>query len=43
VRQYLPWFLGSLGCLLAAGIFLGWSRRGRRRRYTSDRRQWWAG
>jgi hypothetical protein len=42
MRQYLPWFLVALSCVIAAGLVLRLSRR-RRRRYTSDRRQWWAG
>jgi Fe2+ transport system protein B len=43
MRQFLPLLLGSLTCLLAAFIAVRFLRRSRRRRYTSDRREWWAG
>lgn len=43
VRQLPLLLLASLTCLLAAAFALRLSRRGRRRRYTSDRREWWAG
>jgi hypothetical protein len=37
------WFLVLLAGLLAARLALRPTRRVWRRRYTSDRRQWWAG
>jgi hypothetical protein len=41
--RIMLWLLMFLACVLAARVVVKFSRRGPRKRYTSDRRQWWSG
>jgi hypothetical protein len=43
MARILSWLLVLLAGFIAARLAIKLSRRYLRRRYTSDRRQWWAG